>query len=111
MAPAQAVKGSPLFPGRGISPLPKFFAAQPASNISVQSVLAGLNTEGYWIVPLGTTSYAYRTDGSMKVPPGDFSQTYVGDETDTSPYPDDKITGISTEAFIRNMSVLIRSLQ
>jgi hypothetical protein len=26
-------------------------------------------------------------------------------------FPDAKITGISTEAFIRNMSVLIRSLQ
>ena len=46
-----------------------------------------------------------------QVASGDFSQTQVGDETDTSPYPDDRITGISTAAYIRNMSVLIRYLQ
>jgi len=107
----QAVKGSPLARGGGANPLPRFFAVQPASNVSVQSVIGGLNPQGYWIVPLGTNSHAYRGDGSTKATPGDFSQTYVGDDTDTSPYPDDKITGISTEGFIRNMSVLIRSLQ
>jgi hypothetical protein len=42
---------------------------------------------------------------------GDFSQTYVGDVTDTSPYPDDRLRGISTAAYIRNMSVLIRALE
>jgi hypothetical protein len=42
------------------------------------------------------------------VTPGSFSQTYVGDRTDTSPYPDETLMGISTESYIRNMSVLIR---
>ena len=111
LTPEQAVKGSPLAPGRGASPLPRSFAVLPASNTPVQSVIAGLNPQGYWIVPLGTNSHPYRGEGSMKVTPGDFSQTHVGDETDTSPYPDDKITGISTEGYIRNMSILIRSLQ
>jgi len=41
---------------------------------------------------------------------GDFSQTYVGDETDTSPFPDPKLMGISIEAYVRNMGVLIRAL-
>jgi hypothetical protein len=41
---------------------------------------------------------------------GDYSQTYVGDETDTSPYPTRTFVGISTAAFIRNMSVLMREL-
>jgi hypothetical protein len=76
----------------------------------VQLVVASLNAEGYWLVPLGMNSHPYHRDGSMKPATGDFSQTHVGDETDTSPYPDSMITGISTEAFIRNMSVLIRSL-
>jgi hypothetical protein len=44
------------------------------------------------------------------VAPRDFSTTGVGDDTDTSPYPDPKLIGISTEAYIRNMGVLIRLL-
>jgi hypothetical protein len=35
----------------------------------------------------------------------------VGDDTDTSPFPDEKLIGISTAAYIRNMSVLIRALE
>jgi hypothetical protein len=34
----------------------------------------------------------------------------VGDEWDTSPYPDGRIAGISIAAYVRNMSVLIRAL-
>jgi hypothetical protein len=111
LSPSQALKGSPLAPGRGLVPLPRFFAVESVSNGSAESVIAGLNKEGYWIVPLGMNSHSYRGDGSKKVPATDFSQTHVGDETDTSPFPDDKNVGISTEAYIRNMSVLIRSLQ
>jgi hypothetical protein len=48
--------------------------------------------------------------GDAQVAPGDFSQAYVGDETDTSPYPDPSLRGISTEAYVRNMGVLIRAL-
>ena len=111
LPPAEAVKGSPLVAGRGMIPLARFFAVAPVTNTSVQSVIGSLNSQGYWLVPLGTTSHPYRGDGSAKPVPGDFSQTYVGDTSDTSPFPDEKITGISTEGFIRNMSVLIRSLQ
>ena len=42
--------------------------------------------------------------------PGDFSQTHVGDDTDTSPYPDPKLMGISIEAYVRNMTILIKTL-
>ena len=58
---------------------------------------------------LGYNSYPFTRDGSPQRV-GDFSQTYVGDETDTSPYPDPNPPGISTAAFVRNMSVLIRGL-
>jgi PelA/Pel-15E family pectate lyase len=110
LAPSEALKGSPLAPGSGLMRLPRFFAVNAASNATAQSVIASLNAQGYWIVPLTMTSHAYRGNSTAKVTAGDFSQTYVGDDTDTSPYPDDKITGISTVGFIRNMSVLIRSL-
>ena len=111
LAPSEALKGSPLAPGRGLMPLARFFAVESVSNGSVEPVVAGLNKEGYWVVPLHMNSHPYRGDGSIKLSSGDFSQTQVGDETDTSPFPDDKILGISTEAYIHNMSVLIRSLR
>jgi len=63
------------------------------------------------ISPLGSTSHPYRGDGSKEVAPGDFSRTQVGDESDTSPHrADTGIVGISTSAYIRNMSELIRFL-
>jgi len=103
-------KSSPLLKGTGISALARFLAVEPPSNTPVASVISSLNAQGYWIAPLVYNSHPYKGDGSMKITTGDFSTTYVGDETDTSPYPDDKLMGISTAAYIRNMSILIRSL-
>ncbi len=57
--------------------------------------IADLNAQGYWLAPLGNNSHPYKADGSKAPQPGDFSQTYVGDETDTSPFPDPKLMGIS----------------
>jgi hypothetical protein len=54
--------------------------------------------------------HPYKGPGPKEVAPGDFSQTHVGDEYDTSPFRDEKLMGISTAAFIRNMSVLIRAV-
>ncbi len=62
------------------------------------------------MAPLGNNSHPYKRDGSKAPQPGDYSQTYVGDETDTSPFPDPALMGISIEAYIRNMGVLIRAL-
>ena len=46
--------------------------------------------------------------GTATVAPGDYSTTQVGDDTDTSPYSDPAIIGVSVRGYIRNMSVLIR---
>jgi hypothetical protein len=73
-------------------------------------VIADLTADGYWSAPLGYNSHPFRNRGSSDVAPGDFSQTHVGDETDTSPFPDPRLNGISTAAYIRNMSALIRAL-
>src|SRR5262249_35636295 len=110
LSPEDVRKSSPLLKGTGISALPRFLAVEPQSNTPAASVISSLNAQGYWIAPLVYNSHPYKGDGSMKITPGDFSTTYVGDETDTSPYPDDKLMGISTAAYIRNMSILIRSL-
>jgi PelA/Pel-15E family pectate lyase len=109
--PADLVRKSPLQPGTGLLPLPRFFAVEGAVKASPESVIAALNAEGYWPGPLEYNSHPYKGDGPRTRPPGDFSGTYVGDETDTSPFPDPALTGISTAAYIRNMSVLIRYVE
>jgi hypothetical protein len=103
-------KDSPFRPGAGLRPLPRYFAVDQRADAVPAPVIASLNPEGYWLAPLGTNSHPYQGKGPATPAPGDFSRTHVGDETDTSPYPDDKIAGISVAAYVRNMSVLIRAL-
>jgi hypothetical protein len=111
IAPREAAKGSPLSAGPGIIPLPRYFALQdPPAGATAANVMAALNTDGYWLAPLGYDSHPHKGDGAPTVAPGTFAQTYVGDQTDTSPYPDSTIMCISIEAYLRNMSVLIRSI-
>ena len=62
------------------------------------------------MAPLGYNTHRYRGTAPEAVAPGDFSQTHVGDTFDTSPFPDPALMGISVEAYIRNMGVLIRAL-
>jgi hypothetical protein len=109
--PEEATRNSPLVAGPGRIPLPRFFAVREAGpRDSAAEVIAALNAEGYWLARLRYNSHPYAGDGSPIPAPGDFSQTHVGDHTDTSPFPDDSLMGISVEAFIRNMGVLIRQL-
>lgn len=111
--PSEAVHASPLTPGAGLIPLPRFFTltGETAPQETTGPLLQGLTPDGYWLAPLGTTSHPYRRPGSTTVAPGDFSRSHVGDTSDTSPFPDETIKGISTAAYIRNMGVLIRALE
>jgi len=108
--PAEAIKTSPLKMPPGSVPLGQYYTLSAGGKDDVASVLSGLNAQGYWLAPLGYNSHPYTRDGSKAPAAGDFSQTYVGDETDTSPFPDSKLIGISIEAYVRNMGVLIRAL-
>jgi PelA/Pel-15E family pectate lyase len=110
MAPGEATKGSPLRTGPETTSLPRFFAVEKTGGPTVEAALAALNAEGYWPGSLGYNSHPFKGRGSSEVTAGDFSQTYVGDDTDTSPFPDEALTGISTVAYIRHMSVLIRTV-
>jgi hypothetical protein len=109
-SPAALAKASPLATGPGLVSLPRYFAVDVKGKDTAANVIASLNASGYWTAPLGYNSHPYKGDGSKTPAPGDYSRTHVGDETDTSPYPDPKLTGISVEAYVRNMSVLIRQL-
>jgi hypothetical protein len=83
-------------------------SAEPAK---AAQVLAALDEQGRWITPLKNSSHRYTRDGYPEAVPGDFSRTYVGDDTDTSPFPvKDGPAGISTEIFVRNMAVLTGQL-
>jgi PelA/Pel-15E family pectate lyase len=74
----------------------------------VAQLVGSLNAEGYWETPLVSTSHPYIGPGSASPAPGDFSQTLVGDISDTSPFTTDTpVAGISTGAFIQNMSALL----
>jgi PelA/Pel-15E family pectate lyase len=112
LSPAALAKKSPLAPGAVPAPLPALFTGNPAATTSptVEDTLSSLDPQGRWLGPLGTNSHPYRGDGSTTRPDGNFSETMVGDGTDTSPYPDATVQGLSTAAFIGNMSVLIRAL-
>src|SRR5688572_9111335 len=65
---------------------------------SLSDAVAGLNEQGYWPARLGSTSHPFTRQAAREITPGDFSETHVGDETDTSPFPDQTLTGISTAA-------------
>jgi len=86
-------------------------AVQRPSAERVAELVGSLNAEGYWPTPLTATSNPYAGDGSATLAPGDYGQTLVGDATDTSPYMTDQpLIGISTGAFIQNMSALLLSV-
>lgn len=110
LSPVALKKASPLEQG-GSMAAPRFSEAKRAGSTTPAAIIASLTVEGCWLSPLGNTSHVYKGDGQKTPAPGDFSRTVVGDETDTSPYPDPKLVGISTAAYIRNMSALILALE
>ncbi|HKE96788.1 MAG TPA: hypothetical protein VKB34_20930, partial [Povalibacter sp.] len=116
-SPQTLARNSPLAAGSGIKELPRFFAGEYAPRAAgdigaqVAAAVAGLNAAGYWPAPLKMTSHPYHGEGSKQVAPGDFATTHVGDDSDTSPHPDDHpVMGISTAEYLKNMNVLIEWL-
>jgi PelA/Pel-15E family pectate lyase len=81
--------------------------AEAPSEARVREVIGALNRQGYWPTPIVDTSHPYKGAGAPTPAAGDFSQTRVGDESDTSPYTDPNPSmGISAATFIANMAVL-----
>lgn len=85
---------------------------QPGRVGQITDILDTLDERGRWLTPLTTTSHPYRGDGPQERAEGDFSATFVGDETDTSPFgADEPIAGISLKTYLRNMTELIAWLR
>lgn len=121
-SPRELLKESPLAPGSGATELPRLFATLyeplPPGDIKVlaNTATGSLNASGYWPAPIRMTSHPYRGPyrgkDSKEVAKGDFATTQVGDESDTSPYPDpNPVTGISTAEYMKQMNVLIQWLE
>lgn len=120
--PAKVAKDSPLL-ATAMVPLPRYFATRDleTSDLNLTAgagkavdgaqaakLVGGLNREGYWPTPLVATSNPWTGTKPPAAPDGDYATTHVGDATDTSPYPTDKpVMGISTGAYIQNMTTLI----
>ncbi len=80
---------------------------------SADEVVAALDDKGRWLVPLRQMSNPFKplpkgmeTESDITT----YTQTMVGDEYDTSPFENREVRGISTQAYIQNMTLLIRSL-
>lgn len=121
--PDEVTKDSPL-KAKGLVPLPRYFATRDLEtsdlNVHAQStartipaekaagLVKGLNADGYWPTPLVANSHPYTGATPPATADKDYSQTHVGDLSDTSPYPSDKPQpGISTGTYIQNMTTLI----
>jgi hypothetical protein len=110
MSKAEATAGSPLLAAGGTVPLDRFVVEPRGSLPTLAEAVGGLNAVGFGPARLGFDSHPFTRPGSATAAAGDYSQAHVGDETDTSPFPDDSLIGISTAAYVRNMSVLIRAV-
>ncbi|HKJ43167.1 MAG TPA: hypothetical protein VKA27_13815, partial [Sunxiuqinia sp.] len=78
----------------------------------LQQIISSLDQHNRWLMSHVMISHPYIGDGQKKEPTDKYASTYVGDETDTSPYWNDTGTKyISTEKYIENMRLLINYLQ
>jgi PelA/Pel-15E family pectate lyase len=121
LSPAEATKNSPLKPEsfKGEGTPQNFYTLQrdyypflDSMNFNVKNVIHSLDNQNRWLVKHAMISNPYIGNGERKEPTDNYSYTYVGDETDTSPFrdPGDQLY-ISTAQYIRNMHVLINYLQ
>jgi PelA/Pel-15E family pectate lyase len=126
-SPADLVANSPLN-RRPDFELPRFFTtkrievsdlnstgavtAAKSTPARIAELVESLNDEGYWPTPLRAVANPYTGDGDATPADGDFSQTRVGDSSDTSPYvAEDPVLGISISSFIENMGALMQTVE
>jgi PelA/Pel-15E family pectate lyase len=124
MSVEEAVKDSPLIPGRFSvkGTLPQDFyplkkqrfrsrggaERQAVGEEAVRGVLASMDSENRWMTKRVSISNPYAGDGTRTEPTDAYASTNAGDETDTSPYRNRSDQEyISTGTYIRNMTTLI----
>ena len=115
----ELAKKSPLAPGAGIVELPRFFAeryappsGRTASTHRCARSLAALNQPAIWPAPLPQTSHPYSRTPDRQECAGRFRAPRMWETTPTlrrTRIPRRR-TSISTQEYLRNMNILIRSL-
>ncbi|WP_163707340.1 pectate lyase [Mangrovibacterium lignilyticum] len=115
----EATANSPLLPGQfGHEGTPQSYYDLNRVNFDytpsedrVLEIINSLDDQNRWLIKHAMTSHPYIGDGTKQEPTTEFSTTFVGDETDTSPYHDTTDQEyISTGAYIRNMYILMNYL-
>ena len=74
----------------------------------MKNILAAMDDKGRWFTKQVYISNPHIGDGTKTELTEKYMSTNVGDETDTSPYPDESDQDyISTRTFINNMQVIL----
>ena len=89
----------------------RFFNEFPAVS-AVKEIISSLDVQNRWLVKHAMISNPYISEGENNKLTDEFASVNVGDKTDTSPFrdPSDQLY-ISTQEYIKNMSVLINYLK
>jgi hypothetical protein len=119
LSPEEATKNSPIkvgtfnqegTPQNSYDLNPRSSNAVPDTD-EVREIINSLDNQNRWLVKNVRTSNPYIGDGQNQELTDEYATTYVGDETDTSPYEDtSEQEYISTGAYIQNMNLLINYL-
>ena len=93
MTPAEASKGSPLVDPNA-PPLPRYFALDPAATEGAADVIAAPQRRRRVDHAARVHQQSVQGTGAGRTPAkGDFATTHVGDEWDTSPFPNTTVSG------------------
>ena len=110
----QAIKNSPLKSGNLQRVASNFFLNRDnapdfrVNELQVKKIINSLDNRNRWLVKHVMISNPYKGDGQNKELTDEYATTFVGDETDTSPYRDvSEKEYISTPEYIKNMRILI----
>lgn len=80
----------------------------------VDKIISSLDSGGRWLTVFNQISNPYKPIPSTMATDSEdrqYAQTMVGDEYDTSPFPNKEVKGISTRTYIWNMVALINSIR
>lgn len=116
LAPEEVTKDSPLKVEQftGVGTPQRFYDLNRnaftgvATESDIKTIIQSIDNHNRWLTKHAFISNPYIGDGQNKEPTDKYATTRVGDETDTSPYPDpsDNLY-ISTGEYISNMNLLI----
>ncbi|MCU4677016.1 pectate lyase [Catenovulum sp. 2E275] len=79
---------------------------------TIADIIAALNQQGYWPAQIDYITHPYLGSAPEKIADGDYRTSFVGDNYDTSPYPNSQpLTGITLKEYLKNMSSLLTYLE